>query len=239
MAICLAAHLLRILGVQRGGCAVTIAQRADDPDRGWATANGILPLAGPLSLVASWLVSFWRADPGDAWIRHSVHVSMLWYLAAVGVMVAYRLGRDDWEACSQRGRFIRWSWTWGAMAFLLHVAVSFHYFHHWSHAKAYHHVEAASGWGPGIFVSYTFTLLWPLDAGLWWFAARWYASRPAWLGYLLHAFMAFIAFNGTVIFESGAIRWVSTVAWAGLIAMGLWRLGNAYRAGTAGELPRG
>jgi hypothetical protein len=50
----------------------------------------------------------------------------------------------------------------------------------------------------------------------------------------LHAFMAFMAFNATVVFARGPTRWVAAAACAGLMVMLLRR---ARRGGFAG-LPR-
>src|SRR5262249_13571910 len=87
--------------------------------------------------------------------------------------------------------------------------------HGWSNSAAVQHVEEVSGFGPGLFISYAFTALWVVDAAWWWAGARSYDARPAWLDRGIHAFMAFIVFSGTVVYEAGFIRW------AGLILFGL------------------
>jgi hypothetical protein len=77
-----------------------------------------------------------------------------------------------------------------------------------------------SGFGPGIYVSHLFTLLWTLDVACWWLRPHAYATRPAWIGRALHAFMAFIVFNGTVVYENGPIRWAGVAMFVAL--GGLW-----------------
>jgi hypothetical protein len=94
--------------------------------------------------------------------------------------------------------------------------MAFHFFHYWSHAHALAHTRRVSGVGEGIYASYLFTALWAADAAYWWLDPKGRAARSAWLGWALHCFMLFIAFNGTVIFESGPIRWVSLAAFAAL-----------------------
>ena len=154
------------------------------------------PTAAAL-VVAAWLAAeawAWaeRGD-GDAVVRGTARVAVaLWALAAGLILTRRRpTGRAAW-AC-------------GAAAHLIHVGVAFDYAHGWSHGSAFRHVEAASGFGPGIYVSYLFTLAWAADAA-WWLAwpAR-YDRRPSWLDRTVHGFVAFVVFNGTVVYETGPV----------------------------------
>ena len=157
-----------------------------------------------VSLIAIFL-SFDSHDPnyGDSLIRWTArHSLFFWFLAAFLLIDSY----------STMARFL---WVIAAISFLIHVGVAFEYAHHWSHEAAFRHVQESSGYGEGIFVSYFFTVLWTVDA-LWWLMSReTYETRSRTLGWLIHGFMVFIIFNGTVIFESGFIRW------AGLIGLGI------------------
>jgi hypothetical protein len=149
---------------------------------------------------------------GDFLIRNTARIALLYWVIAVVIMLRAGPARRFWVlACA---------------AFLIHVAVSFEFAHHWSHAAAFDHVKQASGHGEGVFVSYLFTLVWFADA-LWWCA--WpssYEKRPAWIDWSIHAFMVFIIINGTVIFESGAIRWVSAAMLPALGLLWLQRHGS-------------
>jgi hypothetical protein len=69
------------------------------------------------------------------------------------------------------------------------------------------HVEERSGFGPGIFLSYLFTLAWTADAAWWWLNPDSYAHRAGWTGVALHSYLFFMAFNATVVFETGPVRW--------------------------------
>jgi len=154
------------------------------------------------------------ADPGDFLVRNTIRLSLLYWLIAVQLML-------------QNDPFARPCWIMACAAYLVHVGVSFEHAHHWSHGAAFRHVEEASGYGAGIFVSYFFTLLWTLDAAWWWASPKSYESRPLWLGWAIHGFMIFIIINGTMIFENGAIRWVSAVA---LFALGLfWARNRSWK----------
>jgi hypothetical protein len=137
--------------------------------------------------------------------RNTVRLSLAWYAAALCLMM--RLNPVDWLAISNLGNLARWCWTWGVVCFLVHLAMAFHYYHHWSHAHAFEHTRQVSGAGEGIYVSYLFTWLWIADAVWWWIQPKRYAARPVWIDRALHAFMLFIVFNGMIVFESGAIRW--------------------------------
>jgi hypothetical protein len=101
----------------------------------------------------------------------------------------------------------RWCWTFAWATYLVHLAMAFHHYHHWSHADAVEHTEIVSGFGKGIYVSHLFTLAWTADALSWWLQPARRALRPSWIDWLLHGFMAFMIFNATVIYEAGPIRW--------------------------------
>jgi hypothetical protein len=132
-------------------------------------------------------------------------------LACYGLSVSAQLlavGRDSWR------RGARWFWTLGCVIYVVHVLVAFHFYHHWSHAALFEHTARRTAEvvgapvGHGVYVSYLFTVLWMVDAFEWWRGGvTRYAKRSLWFTASLHGFFAFIVFNGTVIFESGPIRW--------------------------------
>jgi hypothetical protein len=135
------------------------------------------------------------ADAGDFLVRYSARLALLWWAGAVVLLI-------------RRNSLARLTWTLACIVYVLHVGIAFQEAHHWSHAAAYRHVEEVSGFGEGIFVSYAFTLIWLADAAWWWIDHRGYESRPRWIGWSVHGFMVFVIFNATVVFESGATRWV-------------------------------
>jgi hypothetical protein len=185
-----------------------------------AIALGATLLAATLALSAAF-----GSDVGDALTRNTVRLSLAWYAAAVGLMLF--LEPADWPVGTTRGWAARWCWTWGLICFLVHLAMAFHYFHHWSHADAFERTRQVSGVGEGIYVSYLFTLLWCADVAYWWLAPQRYAARSAWIDRTLHAFMLFIVLNGTVVFESGPIRWAGLLGLAALAVA--WRLARGGR----------
>lgn len=104
-------------------------------------------------------------------------------------------------------------WTAGLLSYLAHVVFAFHYVHDWSHAAAA--VETARqteelfgvASGAGLFFNYLFTLVWTADTIWWWKDEEGYRRRPRWLASSVHAFLAFMFFNGAVVFASGFSRW--------------------------------
>ena len=157
-------------------------------------------------------------DPADAVTRQTARVAVLfWGVAAAQLLIHDRA----WG---------RAAWTVGAATFLIHVATAFDRVHHWSHDAAVLHVETVSGFGPGLFASYAFTLLWTADAAWWWIDGPGYDRRPAWLDRTIHGFIAFVVFNGTVVYETGFIRWVSVVLFA---VLGVLFLRRALAASVA------
>ena len=153
-------------------------------------------------------------DVGETLTRNTVRLSLAWYAAALCLMMRLRPG--DWRAESRLGSLARWCWAWAVICFLVHLAVAFHYYHHWSHADAFDHTRRVSGSGEGIYASYLFTCLWLADAVWWWSRPKQYATRSAWIDRALHAFMLFIVFNGMVVFESGPIRWAGMLMFVAL-----------------------
>ena len=128
-------------------------------------------------------------------------------LALYVVTLALRL------AAPRRRGLARAAWTAGCLLFLAHVAAAFHYFHDWSHGDAYRETARQTGemvgtyWGGGLYLNYLFTLAWAADVAYWWWrGSEGYAARPRWIDQVLHGFMAFMAFNAVVVFESGVVR---------------------------------
>jgi hypothetical protein len=194
-------------------------------------------VAGLLTLVVVLAFSRWAYEhPGEALVRNTVRLSLAWYLAAL--CVRWRTPPRVWqtpapdsagsadasavdaERSASRLRLARGFWTWAVVVFLVHLAMAFHFYHGWSHARAFERTRQMSGYGEGVYVSYLFTLAWCADAFWWWWNARSYGRRPAWVDAVLHAFMLFIVFNGTVVYETGPIRWAGLTGF--LLLAGVW-----------------
>jgi hypothetical protein len=196
-------------------------------------ARSQLPLRRPdVAMIVSWLVllgatvslPYLLQSPtlGDDLTRYTVRLALLYYAVAATLMLL--LHRDEWLAGTGRGRLARWCWTLAWSSYLVHLAMAFHHYHHWSHADAVEHTRAVAGVGEGIYCSHLFTLLWTADVAWWWLWPRRYAARSPWTDRVLHAFMAFIIFNGMVVYEAGLIRWCGVTLFAGLAVVGGYRL---------------
>src|SRR5690349_10305078 len=96
------------------------------------------------------------AQPGELRTKNTVRLALAFYGVAAWLMLG--LTREGRAA----GGLARWCWTLGWLAFLIHLGCAFHYYHHWSHADAVARTERVSGFGPGIYLSHLFTVLWTL-----------------------------------------------------------------------------
>ena len=175
--------------------------------------------------------------PGEDLTRHTVRLALLYYGGAAVLMLL--LSRGEWAAEGQ-GRLARCCWSLAWLAYVVHLGMAFHHYHHWSHAAAVRHVHERSGIGAGIYVSHAFTLLWTLDVAFWWLRPRRYAVRSPWIDWLLHGFMAFVVFNSTVVYEQGFVRWTGVALFAVLGTLWLRRActGTVFRYTSGDETNR-
>jgi hypothetical protein len=181
---------------------------------------------------------------GELITRWTIRAAVLLYVLAVAGELQRRVAwaacppsrRVAWAACPPSRRvawaacpplleaITRWAWTLGCGLCVAHVAAAFHFYHGWSHAAAYRdtarQTAEVSGldWGGGLYFNYAFTLLWVADALWWWLAPSSRRARPFFLTAALEAYFAFIVFNATVVFETGAMRWFGVAAFCLLAA---------------------
>jgi len=167
---------------------------------------GWLGLAALVLVAVGTLVFAARA----ALTRSTIHLALVEYALALWLMVG--LKAEDWRVVTPRGQLVRWLWTWACVTFLVHVGCAFHITHHWSHAHAFEQTRVESGFGEGLYVNYLFMALWTADVLWWWIAPENYALRTSWIDRVFHVFLLFIAFNATVVFERGAVRYAGAIA---------------------------
>lgn len=142
----------------------------------------------------------------------------------------YAAGLAAW--LTGRSRLARMAWTCGLSIYLGHVASAFHVHHHWSHAAAYAETARQTAvlfgvrWGGGLYWNYVFTAVWMFDVLWMWRDPD--RPRPRWVVVGIHAFLAFLFFNATVVFGSGAVRWTGVVVFAALAILAM-----RHRARTA------
>ncbi len=132
----------------------------------------------------------------DYLTRVSADISMILYFLALCLIIVEHVSA-------------RWYWLIACVAFQIHVLIAFDEVHGWSHSKGVEHVREASGFGYGIFASYFFAIWWLVDA-VWWIASpKGYSQRSRLARWGTQVFFAFMVVNGTIVYESGAIRWYS------------------------------
>jgi hypothetical protein len=126
-----------------------------------------------------------------------------------------------------RERF-RIVWTAGLLLSAVHIAAAFAFHHNWSHENAWEDTARQTAelfgfyWGGGLYFNYLFAVVWTIDVGWLWLDRDSYLSRPRFVAVAIHSFLAFMFFNGTVVFGSGWTRWSGIAATIGLVL--LWWL---------------
>ena len=156
---------------------------------------------------------------GEALTAATIHISLLCYLlATIGWIKGYR------------ARNYRWLWTAGCTFLVLHALCAFHFYLNWSHSEAVRltaeQTDAMLGFrfGTGIWFSYFLIVVWMIDCVLLWRHANGGPRWWKWFDNAVHAYAFFILFNGTVVFEDGAVRIAGFIGTLWLI-----RLGWSYR----------
>lgn len=154
-------------------------------------------------------------------IHLTIYISLICYAIALVCWVSRR-----------RGAHYRVFWTVACVSMWSHAIAAFHYYHNWSHQHA---VELTAQrtlevtgqpYGEGIWFSYALLVVWALDAALGWNPKVRNASWYPWLSTIIHLYAFFILFNGTVIFESGLVRWGGVVGTIWALRMA-WRFRSA------------
>ena len=154
-------------------------------------------------------------------ISSTIYGSLLCYLVAVVCWVSKR-----------RGESYRVLWSLGCLFMWGHALAAFHFYHHWSHANAVEltakETEAVLGepFGNGIWFSYALLVVWAIDAVLCWIPQFNDSRLRRLLSWSVHLYAFFILFNGTVIFESGPVRWGGIIGTIWAVRMA-WRFRSA------------
>lgn len=143
---------------------------------------------------------------GEVLTKLTIWIALAAYFAGAGVYALSR-GRRSWDAGA------RLAWTAACVSLFAHVACAFHFYHGWSHGAAYRDTARQTdevfglGWGGGLYVNYALLALWVADVCWWWLGGLdAYRRRPWPLAAAWHAFLLFIVFNATVVFEGGFVR---------------------------------
>ena len=169
------------------------------------------------------------SDAGAWLVRASVQAALVGYLAGPASLA---LAPDD-----RRRALLRAIWTAGFAAFAVHVVAAFDAYYRWSHALALAETARQSAErfgfdsGSGLYLNYLFAAVWGADVLAWWLRPEGYARRPVALTFLIHGFLFFILFNGSVVFASGLSRWLglaATAAWVVCLVQAARRTKRAH-----------
>lgn len=127
--------------------------------------------------------------------------------------------RIDWAP----GKIASGCWGFGAICSLVHAVITMGHYHDWQHGLAFADTARqtkellGAEVGYGIYFNYVFVLLWLIDATWMVAAPENYRRRWRWIGYTIHGYLLFIAFNGAVVFADGHVRWISLLAIVGIV----------------------
>src|SRR5215471_9659500 len=112
---------------------------------------------------------------GELLTRWTVRVALALYVLGLALRVR-ATGHRTWLDMA------RLCWTAGCLAFLLHTAAAFHFYHHWSHRAAYEATARRTAevvgldWGGGLYANYAFAALWTADVCWWWLSPERYLA---------------------------------------------------------------
>lgn len=156
-----------------------------------------------------------------------------WYRSKSGTDEPTRAG-GSLVGCASWQSGARWLWTFGFLFFVGHVFAAFQFHFSWSQQQAFAETARQTrellgvDFAGGLLFNYFFLIAWLTDlAVLWWYRRRSedrtgadirLSKRSAWPRWykwprrLVVAYLLFIAFNGTVVFKSGWLRWTGVAA---------------------------
>lgn len=142
-------------------------------------------------------------------IRWTIRLAMLLFATAVVLRV---LDGRRWQTSTSSRSYYAWAWTLGALLFTTHVIAAMHFHHHWSLSSAVEttavETERLMGvrFGEGVYFSFVFLAIWIADVAWMLAQPRTYFARTAIANWIVTGYLLFIAFHGTVVFESGVSR---------------------------------
>ncbi len=145
----------------------------------------------------------------DELTRWTAWLAMGLLAATAAVRTCRPAGREADEAIA------RWFWTAACLLLWIHVACAFQFQHRWSHTAAYAHTASKTreftglDWGGGLYFNYVMMLVWAGDAAWWWIAPESRRRRPGLVSNAIAGFLAFMAFNATIVFGAGLLRWLA------------------------------
>ena len=170
---------------------------------------------------------------GEIFTRLTIWLALGGY--ACGAIASF-VGRESvqWQARA------RWAWTIGCIGMLAHVACAFHVYYDWSQTSAYRETARQTAevfnfnWGGGLYINYAFIAAWVLDVIWWWRGLAAYQQRPRYLTWAWQGFFLFMVFNATVVFKTGALRWIGLCLCVGLVVVWWLRIKPSRYADSKG-----
>lgn len=184
-------------------------------------------------------IGAWLEQYESAWVVWTIRLAMLMMLASLLLRGGWKhkstTRPEEFDKHDEDGkcrpatkrpakplRFEAAQHTWllGSLFALLHTLVTLLLVFDGDHSLAYQHTADTTtaylgvSVGFGIYANHCFVVLWMIDAMTWLAFPVAYQRRSIWWDRAILGFLIFIAFNGTVVFAPGMIRWVSIACFA-------------------------
>jgi hypothetical protein len=147
-------------------------------------------------------------NKGELLTRITIWLALAGYATGASVYMLSR-GRRSWDVAARR------AWAMGCVSIIAHVAFAYHFYHNWSQASVYRETARQTAevtgldWGGGVFFNYALVIGWVIDVAYWRLRGLdAYRNRPLRLAAAWQGFLFFIVFNATVVFKTGALRWI-------------------------------
>lgn len=158
---------------------------------------------------------------GELLTRITVWIAISGYALSAGISLLFRESHQ-WLARA------RLAWTVGCISLVAHMVCAFHFYHHWSQASALRETArqtaevTGANWGGGLFINYAFLAAWAADVVWWWRGLEAYRQRHWLITAIWQGVFIFMIFNATVVFKTGAVRWMGSGLCLSLL--GVWLL---------------
>ena len=149
-------------------------------------------------------------NKGELLTRFSIWVTLAGYFIGAALLALSRK-KPNLEPKA------RLAWTIGCLSLLIHVVCAYQFYHHWSHDSVYRETSRQTAevigleWGGGVYFNYALIVCWVLDVAWWQRGPEGYRRRSALLNVMWQAFLMFMIFNATVVFKTGALRFIGLV----------------------------
>lgn len=155
----------------------------------------------------------------------TIRIALLFFFLGWALGIRSRVAANSGAKTSDLAKYRSAGFLWviGTVVYLIHVAAAFSEHHNWMHTEAFRHTGEVTKqyfgfeFGYGIFANYLFTLVCLVEATWWCGWPKSHLNRESRINWTINGFLAFIGFNGAVVFAGGWTRIISALGFCYLI----------------------